>query len=139
MHAEIFSLSGFPADFVINNERTASLFGDVYKTSLRLLNNMAELLRETNGCIDLAHNLSFDVNIFPYLHGSILGTAFGFWLGIEDKAIVDAARDVLGMQSSVIHPCIAQALRLLISVEKGDAKSKSEILQCCFLLPMIEV
>ena len=68
MHAEIFSLSGFPADFVINNERTASLFGDVYKTSLRLLNNMAELLRETNDCIDLAHNLSFDVNIFPYFH-----------------------------------------------------------------------
>ncbi len=137
LHAYIASLCKFPASsFVASDKSSENLFVDIYKTCLGLLNNMLYLLREKKiDCTDIAHNISVDVNIFAHLHGSILGSAFGFWVGIEDKTITAIARDILDLHSSFIHPCIVNVLQLLTTVEKGNETSKNAILQSCFLLP----
>ena len=132
MHASIASLCRFPVQVAIMSEVAESIFSDLYKTSSRLLKEMKNLSK--NG-IDLAHNLTFDAHIFPYFHGSIIGTALGFWFGKRDEAIIDDAIDLMGMQSLMMHPCITHALRLLICTKSECDESKQLILQNCFLIP----
>ena len=94
------------------------------------------MFQQTEGFADLAHNLTFDGNTFALIHGSILGTAFGFWLGFGDEEILHLTQDILKTsEKAALHPCISQVLRLLSEMKKGDPDSRSAILQSCFLLP----
>jgi len=135
IHTTVARLSGFPVDSLCNNEKAMLLFDKLYSICKELLAYMKRLLQETKECPDVAHNLSFEGNIFAVLNGVILGTAFGIWLGIEDIKVVNEANAILDMQTATIHPCIAQALRVLTAVKSGDAASRNDIRQSCFLLP----
>lgn len=85
---------------------------------------------------DLTHELSRANSIFPAMHGLILGAAAIVYLGGSDSGDIQLMADALASNnSSFVHPCVREALKVLSRAEAGNPETRCGLMQCCFLLP----
>jgi len=100
-----------------------------------------ELARHSNNSSpDVAHELTWSSNTFPFIHSLIIGSIAAIYLGAEDSndVVGDSRRIIMLLgteRESAIHPCVAQALTTLASAQPSDSDTYEALAACCFLLP----
>ena len=118
-----------------DNDETEVLLLEIQKVCAQALTAFHEVFVGT-GTRDVAHNLSFAGNVFPLVHGLLLVSSYGSWVGIDDSLGLSSLCDIiLENENALLHPCLQHALFTLKSVKTGDPQSLEDIKRCCFLLP----
>jgi hypothetical protein len=118
-----------------DNDETEVVLLEIQKLCAQALTAFHEVFVGT-GRRDVAHNLSFEGNVFPLVHGLLLASSYGSWVGIDDIfGLSSLCNIILENENALLHPCMQHALITLKSVITGDPQSLENIKRCCFLLP----
>ncbi len=87
--------------------------------------------RETQ---DIAHNVFWNEKLFGSIHGVLLATSISIYFYGVGMQAVGVAKE-LRESARLIHPCIAEALKVLSEAKQNDSDTCYRIKKCCFLLP----
>ena len=116
-------------------ERNNEMFENLISTCRRVLKQIKDITRRSGKITDIAHNLSWVGNVFPGIHGVLLGSIFSIYhFGIEGNNIVEEVNNIM-IESTLIHPCISEALNALSLAKYNDTTTGTNLLKCCFLVP----
>lgn len=136
IHTSIIRLCRYPKTWMDDNTEAEASLLEIQKLCTQTLTAFHQIYIFT-GERDVTHNLSFTGTVFPLVHGLILGSSYGLWMGINDESfgLVTLCKDILENKNALLHPCFRNALSTLNSIVTGDTQSLERIKSCCFLLP----
>ena len=136
LHLSIQKLTKISSMSKHYGERNNEMFKNLISTCRRVLKQIKDITRRSGKITDIAHNLSWVGNVFPGIDGVLLWSIFSIYyhFGIEGNNIVEEVNNIM-IESTLIHPCISEALNALSLAKYNDTTTGTNLLKCCFLVP----